>query len=263
MSFFDHKQELYLFKYNDETVAITSSNKEFTFQNIIYKPDRYITRSKIVNQGANNKSPELTITMSKDSEIADWFKVTSPFRTVELFVYKVNINDPSDYLTLWSGKILSTTFQNNSVNFECFSKDQLLDKNVGRQTCAYDCQHNLYFQGCNLDISNFSIITQVKSIASDGVTIEFYDDFGTPNEYFKNGIIQKVNDEQVRMITEHNLTTIKMLYFMETLKVDDEIRLSWGCDRLPTTCHNKFNNYSQYRGEPFTPKISPFIGDIQ
>lgn len=263
MAFFNHKQELYMFKYNDESYYYTSSNKEFTFQSNVYKPDRYISRTKIVSQGSNDKSPELKITMSKDSEIASLFKITSPYRKVELFIYKVDITDPSKYLTLWSGSLIASTFSGNSVEFECFSKDQLLDKICGRKTCAYDCQHNLYFDGCDLNVSDYSIITQIKNIAADGISIELYDTTGIPDGYLANGVMLKVNGENVRMITEHSGNNIKLLYIMETLKVDDEVRVSWGCNRLPSDCHNKFNNYKNYQGEPFTPKISPFIGDIQ
>lgn len=263
MGFFNQRQDLFLFIYGDEKVALTSSNKGLTFKNNEYKSDKFISRSKVVSQGSNNKSPEMTITMSKDSEVASWFKIAAPYKKIELFIYQVEVNDLEKYLVLWSGTVISSKFSDNKVDFECFSKDQMLDKIAGRMTCQYKCNHNPYFDGCRLDINEHSIETNILSISEDGISFEVESINGFPDDWFKNGTIRNNSDKQERMIIEQKGNKLTMLYPIYGFKKNDNVRLSFGCDRLPTTCNNKFNNLKDYRGEPFVPETSPFLTDVQ
>ena len=261
--FFKHRQELYFFRYGERIETYTTSNKEFSFQNNVYKPDAYLSRTKITNQGANDKSPEVSITMTKDSKVASWFKVSSPYRKVELFIYQVNIDDPDDYLILWSGTVIAATFKNNSAKLECFSKDQMLDKTITRMTHQYSCNLNLYFGSCGININNHSYNTTITNIAADGITLTLAGNQGRPDEWFTNGTLKRNSDDQERMITSQKGNVVKLLYVVEDLKGGDSVRFTWGCDRLPTTCKHKFNNLKRFRGEPFIPEDSPFITGIK
>lgn len=262
MSFFSHKQELYKFTYGDNVKTFTSSNKDIIFDNRVYKSSRYIKRGKITNQGSNEKSPEMEIMVTKDNSTVDWFKVAAPYREIELSVIQVDPNNLDDFLYLWSGTILAATHSGNSVTYQCFSKDQLLDNNSCRFTCQYSCNHTLYFGGCTLDINDYSITTTITNIAEDGTTLTVASVEGLEDGIFVNGVLRNNSTLQDMMIIEQTGTTLVTWYQMTGLQVGDTVRLAWGCDRLPNQCHSRFNNMDNYAGEPFKPSTSPFLSTL-
>lgn len=257
--FFSHRQELYLFTYNDERIALTSSNRDLTFDNIIYKAERFISRTQIANNSAENKSPETQITVSKDNPVADWFRESSPYRSVELQIISVNTDDLNDFRYIWSGTILQCNFKENKVVFDCFSKDQILDRNLMRMTYQNTCNYTVYQEGCNLDINNFSFLTTITSIGADGITFEVASNNGRADGWFINGTM-RFGVQQIK-IQNHVGTTITTLQMFTGISVGDQVQISWGCDRYMTTCKDKFNNLENNLSF-LVPSRNPFKGEI-
>lgn len=262
MGFFNHKQELYYFEYAGEVFTFTTSNKDITFQNRIYKSDRYLKRTKITNQGSNEKAPELTIDMTKDNPVVEWFKFDSTYKEVQLQIIQVNTDDLTDFTYLWSGTILSNTLKSNSATLQCFSKEQVLESNLCRFTCQYQCNYQVYNDDCGLNEEDYSFYTTITAIAADGINLTIADNPNLPDNTFKSGVIRKTDTGKELLITQDSGTEVRIWYPMEGLKVGDSVQLIWGCDNLPTTCHKKFNNLDRYMGEPFTPSADPFMGSI-
>ena len=258
--FFTHRQELFLFRYNDETVALTSSNKNLVFENREYIADKYITRSKISNKSTESSAPEMVVTVSKDSRIVEWFKYTSPWREVELQVISVDLNDLNNFVYLWSGTILQASFKENKAELECFSKEQLLDLEMNRYKYQNTCNYTLGREGCTLDLNNLSHTTTITSIDPDGITFEVADVDGQADDWFLNGTMKFQN--QQFMIKSQKGTTIKTLQMYVDIFVGATVVLTYGCNRLPDTCKHKFNNLENNGAFSFVPNRNPFKGEL-
>ncbi len=258
--FYTHRQELYLFTYNDERVALTSSNRNYTFENIEYIADKFITRTKISNISQESSAPETQITVSKDNPVTEWFKYSAPFRVVELQIISIDINNPENFNYIWAGTVMQATLKENKTVFDCYSKEQLLDSEMNRMRYQNKCNYTLGREGCGLDINNFSFTTTITNIGADGITFDLASVDNREDNWFKNGTMKFGN--QLSMITTQTGSQITTLQMYVDIKVGDQVIITWGCDRLPDTCKNKFNNLVNNGAFPFVPSRNPFSGEM-
>lgn len=142
------------------------------------------------------------------------------------------------------------------LSLEVKSSVQKLDVEYPLRKYYPTCPYNLYSAGCGLDIDNFTFNGQITSIISG------YYQFGTnlikPDGYlasggieFTSGVLTGVS-VPIKYSTSTGVITL-LIPLSATPVIGDTFRAYPGCDRAPTTCSNKFGNFSRNRATPYIP----------
>ncbi len=172
---------------------------------------------------------------------------------------KINIKTVNEKQQLWDLiSLYVTKFQQNELDFhlECESEAIKYNKSL-LKIYSQTCRANLGDQLCRIDINKFSQELQISKIEGNIITCE---NLNQDNNYFKLGsAIFKVNDTGNLLSFKYRINASSRntigLAVLPALEVQQAkmVTIIPGCDKEFTTCHQKYDNNINFRGEPFIP----------
>ena len=259
--------ELYRFETEDHLHlwTYTTDSKPFTFNLQEYKPE-IVQRSEIKQSSGESAGSRLTVKVAYDNPVAILHVPYLPPKPVLVTIYAVQRRDSGvevkqcfvGYITSFAQKGPEVEFQ---VSHIIDSQQQRLPWIVHKPGCVWA----LYEEGCDAQKALFQTIVQSGNWTHDGSTgISSPAILSSPGPtWFKDGYAHDPASGQTRFITDQVGDTITLVYpFTGPDEIGDLI-LWAGCDHLPTTCKDKFDNKPNYFGFDHIGDYNPFDGGVR
>lgn len=175
------------------------------------------------------------------------------FAIVEIMV--VNYMDLTmGHMMLRKGTIGNVRTGRHNFIAELRGMTQSLQQVIGRVFAAA-CDADLGDARCGVILGNFTVTGNVTSTTSAHV---FTDTARTENAaYFEGGLVTWTSGLNATYSMEvksfaNGVVTLQQ-YMPNAIAIGDAYSMSAGCDKLRTTCRDKFNNIVNIRGFPDVP----------
>lgn len=234
----------------------TNAQRDITYNGIQYSAD-YITHNEIEHSAEMNKQA-LEITVKASFEVARQYIADIPSRstTVQIHRFLEGIND---FRIIWQGRVVKPVFdfESDTCVLSCEPVFTLLKRMGLRRRYQITCPWALYGPSCGAPKANFTWPEQLDYVQGGilgGAVIA-----AKANDYFTGGILQYGGI--YKLISEHKNGRITIPAAIPGLAAGAVVNVSAGCDKLWTTCRDKFDNYLNYGGFWWSPDKNPFTGD--
>ncbi len=247
----DRQVELFRFKTKNKVYNYTSSDKSVTFENEVYLPAT-IKRGDIVR--SFDESSFLDIKASKNIEICDLFKNPYPVET-KVRIVRLGRNDINDFDVIYNGIVKSCEFSVNEATFKAQDYVSLLTSEISGYAYQKKCNHKLFSKNCRLNSSDFSVVSDIEEVLTDGVSIVLEDAGGFQDGYYVNGVFSVFVDEEIqtRAIIGHFNNNIVIKSPIYNLTKDHVATIFAGCNLTSESCKTKFNNFQNFGGYEYIP----------
>lgn len=226
----------------------------------VYEPAP-ITRGKI-RQGEDIRKDVITITVPRGHALAAQFVNIAPEATTSVTIRRNHRTlDFSEAVVIWKGRVIGAEPKGQKTEISCESIYTSMRRIGPRFRAELICQHVLYSAECGADQPAMRVDDTIASMTSPTV-LEMNSISGSYDSgWFSGGILEHEGDS--RYIIAHSGSTITISRPMQNLSVGDEVALYPGCDRIITTCRDKFDNKNNYLGFPWFPEKNPFQVSIK
>ena len=248
--------ELYRFVRGTTTWTYTSGDTPRRFNNETYFPAA-ITRTAL-NNTDEASTDTIQIVIPRDLPVAAQFVSGPPPAPVWLTIYRSHRTDVTAVGTLITGEISTGAFDAASVTLTCEGLTSTLTRSIPRVLYQSVCNNSLYDGRCQVVKADFTVADTVESLNGLAVTVTHAAD--KADGYYAGGIIEQ--GEANGFIESHVGNVLTLMYPIEGLAGGDAISILPGCDKLNTTCKNKFNNIVHFQGFPYIPIVNPFIDGV-
>jgi len=247
--------ELYRFKNGNSEYYYTSSNNEFTVDNIDSVMDnvtflpRAIKRKELNIDGVTEDNFEFIAPISLKP--LDEFIYINPNNIIWVYLY----NEDGNLLYVGQISDLKYNLDKHSMNVKVNNIVAFLSNNIPKYTYSSSCSFDLFDEDCSLNRENYKVVFDNLNYTIDSnlqITIVNTETV----DYFNNGYL--IIDGQNNFIISHNDNIIKLLYPIKTQDFSGDIEIYPGCNKNINNCLNKFNNLKNFGGFPFVPKANPF-----
>lgn len=242
--------------------SYNSSDRDVTYNNQVFKSIQGGLVDSGIIQSGDPESDRLTITGPAGLEVAQAYRGMPPSDVIELEIFDVHWQDP-EVLTAWVGQVTSVNWPKlESVTVTCTSLDTLMDQPGLTDTYSRTCTAVLGDVWCGVNLDSYRVEGAVLAIDGSKVTVGAAG--GYPDGYFTGGYAEwEVGGGNFdrRHIEKHQGSDLTMLAGATGIPSVGVLRLYPGCDFLPTTCRDKFNNAQRLRAIPQLQGSSPFDGN--
>lgn len=117
------------------------------------------------------------------------------------------------------------------------------------------CPFSVYSKECGVDISKFRKSGKVTALGSGPNSIRI--DLQFANGYYAAGGIDWITGPLAGQSTQILQSNDGVILYMSALEVSprvgDQFYIYAGCNKTPTECKNKFNNWNRNRATPYVP----------
>lgn len=268
--------ELYFFRYGTSALdfyAYTDSEKPITVTLPIYGAVEFqplpIAREAIKSSGTLDKAA-ITVTLPRDAEVAELFRVYPPTQSVSLFIRHGHRGDPdSEFLVVWAGRVLSCKFMHSEAELTCEPIATAMRRAILRRHYQYGCPHVLYMGnelgGCRADkvaATRSTTVTAIPGATQIQLPSGWNGGFGKLK--FRNGMAEWVTPSgsvERRTVLQINEATnvITLSGVVRHLEIAGDVDIILGCDhQMDGDCKNLHNNVPDYGGQPWIPIKNPF-----
>jgi uncharacterized phage protein (TIGR02218 family) len=151
--------------------------------------------------------------------------------------------------------MLSITFDGEGRGKATFSPRSSSSARVGkrRMSCRL-CPHVLYGPYCRVNDAAYRVEGTLSSVDGRSLVSSVFS--GYSDDYFNGGKIQIGYAK--RAIIDHASDTITVDRVISAAASGSSFAAYPGCDKAPTTCHNKYKNKANYGGLEFLPTSNVF-----
>lgn len=214
-----------------------------------------------IAQTGNPQSDDVTVTLPRNTPVANLFATVPPSETVYLTMRRTNIG-ATEAPVVWIGTVKASKIVDlNSVEFTCLMIASSFDRQGLRLGWQRTCPHALYDRNCRVDPEAWAIQVPIESITGSEIYSSVIS--GLANARFTGGFVKwttALGTIERRAIDEHQGSRFSILESTAGLQVGMTIAAYPGCPRNTDGCLS-FNNLSNYGGFPHMPGQSPFDGN--
>lgn len=162
------------------------------------------------------------------------------------------------FVVFWKGRVSTASANSGTINLTCESVFTSMRRPGLRGRYQRTCRHNLYSVGCNVDPMDFAVSGSITNIAGLTFTIDEASAFASGyfvGGYLEYGLIR-------RFISSHYGNQISLIAPISNYEISLPIAVTLypGCDKVRSTCKNKFDNLNNFGGFPWIPTKNPFSG---
>lgn len=116
------------------------------------------------------------------------------------------------------------------------------------------CPYSIYSKECGVDIKAYRKKVKVTAVTGTN-TVQI--DIPFEDGYYTAGGMEWISGplagQATQIMDSKNGTIIYMSATNTSSRIGDVAYIYPGCDKTPTTCKNKFNNFSRNRATPYVP----------
>ena len=252
-------QELYKFSQTGADWFYTSGDNDFTYNGMLFKPET-LSRGEI-DQKNDATASSVDITVARTNPVAAKFIAYNPSSAIWVTIYRLHLNSDSlsDIQTIFIGRIVSVTFDGSKAVMKCSPLQGILSRNIPKILYQSVCNRVVYSSRCGVDQSKFAVLGIITAISGNTISSPAF--ANKPDGWFNHGVMIKGADV-CRMIIKHTGQQLTLLGPIDSLTIGDYVQATAGCDRLETTCANKFNNRNNFLGWTNMPNKNPFVGGL-
>lgn len=251
----------YEFRWGNSEWFYTSADRVMTLAGQDYEPVAISDEGITTGGSAPN---EFKINCAANLPMVGLFRGTPPSENVRVTMLRKHVDD-GETKVVFTGKIDNVKRPSGGAKAVLICSSGKARRGGLRLTWSRTCPHILYDGQCRLVRSLFGLAATIETITGNSFTVEV-----APHAtlgWFDGGIIEWDADGlgtlEMRAIERGDSTT-SFLMFGRTdgMEVGMEVTMYPGCDRLPTTCNEKFNNLVNFGGITQMPGESPYAQNI-
>jgi uncharacterized phage protein (TIGR02218 family) len=250
-------------------LRLTDCDRDVVINGVIYRSDIGFTASALLVGLNLNQTQGMTLTVGLSEEgVGGMTKRdlrTRRYSAGSVVLYECDYTQAADtQLAMFKGIVGRVTYTDtNEAQIEVlpFSDDTAM---FADQVYSQTCRASLGDSRCGFPIESFAVnfvVTAVTSLTTFQVDTFGPTAAGRPDiDYFAEGQMKWLTGDNAAWecdVLTGNLSTRTFTSFFPVpapIKVGDTGRVYPGCNRQLSTCHDKFDNVLNYRGEPFAPQ---------
>ncbi|QKF64549.1 phage BR0599 family protein [Campylobacter corcagiensis] len=241
--------ELFEFILENEVTYYSSKDSDFTLNNNIYKAASIYTKEL----SKDSLNDDAVIIASKDIYPINLFKFFNP--SVNVYVRILDEKGLQQFV----GRIKDVEFSLNdsTASLRLATLGGLMKSKIPTRTYSRNCSFECFDKNCSLNKDDFkiTILGSECEIAKDFMSIKSSLIEKKPVGYFTGGYAEF--NRQRSYITKSSKDTIFLMFPLGNLDKSSVINCYAGCDKLLSTCKNKFNNGVSFGGFAFVPSKNP------
>jgi uncharacterized phage protein (TIGR02218 family) len=245
--------------HNGSTVRWTTADLNLTHDHKSYPANTYNSERSSVSTRVGIEVDEVTLSLYPNAAqrlnglLLPEFTNQGGFDNAWLTL----IRSHADYAVhLFAGLITDAKADRTVIELTASTATVLLNIDMPRNVYTAGCLHSLFDQGCGLSKSTHKTSTSVASGSTQRLINTALTDDDNHYELGTLSFTSGLNAGLTRTIKAHTLAQGQLTLSMPLPNVPalgDSFDLYPGCNKLFTTCVQKFNNSAQYRGFPYMP----------
>ncbi len=245
-------------------LAYTDYDKDLIVDGLTYRANKHFNYSNIARSGLLQTDGMQIESSLSNEEIKEIDITTGKYDNAQIEIFYVDYNS-YEKNTLLFGTIGKIKILNN--RFVC-EVNNLLQKTQRRIVKSFSpsCRATFCDHLCKLSKKDFTQIgTVVDVIRSKSKFIAL--GLHPGKNYYKHGLLTFLNGRNKKIAVEiKSSIDNEVELFLELpygIQKNDQYSIILGCDKLFTTCSNKFNNTINFRGEPHIPGLQKLYRSIE
>lgn len=217
------------------------------------------TRDNFDDEGNPDDAKQLSIRVPRDHPFILEFDQREFPLMVAVRIKRAHLNDPDlGTFNIWSGRLVGVSFEHPWMVLGCEKIATALSQTGCRIRYMRQCPHPLYMPRCWADKDTLKATPLVTQLSANKAEVTVALSPAPPAGYYVGGIL--LFEGLSRFIIKQNGSVLTLSRPLLSLDVGERVTLHPGCDRLASTCLNKFNNLDNYGGFDFIPPKGPFQG---
>lgn len=234
------------------TLGLTSHNRALYFDGILHRAAPGLAPSAIRKTiGFSDESADVRGALSHGS-ISSKDLSAGLFDDASIEIGAVNW-ETLERAVLYSGMIGEVTESSQEFSASLRSAKRSLERDLVPYTSP-TCRAEFCGPGCGLSAARFSIEAQIDNIDLDNNSVAGP---GLQASLYLGGRLTPLEGPQTGMTFAIVATDGNAMILDRPIKSgaspDMAVRLREGCDHTHATCHGRFGNAVNFRGEPFLP----------
>jgi len=184
--------------------------------------------------------------------------LASPNLVVPMTVRIFRTHDgETDYAVLFDGFVDQAQMDLARCTVGCLPTIAAAKRKGPRLIFQSRCTWDLYGTGCGILKSAYAEDVVLTAIAGAAISATIFTTH--PDGWYEHGGWIQRGNGQVRFIEKHLGNTVHLQSAFPTdLALSEHVSAFPGCDRLESTCHNKFNNLARFMGFSRRPVRNDF-----
>ena len=170
----------------------------------------------------------------------------------------VPLVSPTGILTMFAGRVAPVSAGSTSATFTINSYLDLLNQNLPRNIYQAGCINTLGDTGCTINLAALAVagtvLTGTGAASINATLANATGYFNLGKVTFTSGANNGIS-RGVKQYTNGSPSVIALMSpFPNIPAIGDTFNVFPGCDKLQTTCVNKFSNLPNFRGFPYIPE---------
>ena len=236
----------------------TSGDVSVVYNTNTYLPAPIKTSARAMDIRLNESKLTITVERILDS-IKDFLTQIIP-TVVWVEVFKLHRDQsPLEASVYFIGQVRRPTFDGVDASIECVGFEKFLQMMIPTWRYQPGCNLQVFSDRCGLNKADYKETATLSSLSSNGLTLTSTDFSAFADGYFSLGYV--VFGDHKRVVTEHEGSTVNIQFAIYGLTGTDSVDIYPGCDRLMTTCRDKYNNLGgtldRFFGHPYIPIDNP------
>lgn len=244
-------------------LGLTELDKDITFESQLYQASvsyQPTTLQGTANLSVNNADTNGFLSISgidRDDIVAGLYD------HAQLFFFILDYDSNTKVRDLGTGWLGEVTLPGDEYIAEYRSLTQKLQQTIGR-TYNAECDATLGDARCGINLASFTDTGTITSVTSNSVFIDTALIGTQSDNYYNYGLItftSGLNNGLAREVKDYNDATgeiTTLLPFPYTIEVSDTFTVYAGCDKVKSTCIDKFDNLNNavsggFRGHDLIP----------
>jgi len=249
--------ELYHIWCGDSHWYYTSSDITITYDLQDYIPAAI--RRGAAGHKSNLEVSKVDIQCSVDTAPFNEFLAFNPIEIVWIQIFRIfRDQDPYEAEVIFSGQVEDAKVQGIKMNVSCVGLEYIMKQEIPFILSQPLCPWVLYGDECGLNKDSYDI-TDTVTVSADGLTLTGTGFSAQDDQYYTRG--WAVFGHYKRFIVDHTGNILTLRFKFPTLVTGNSVTVYAGCDRLISTCMNKFNNVINFGGDPYVPMDNPAYWD--
>lgn len=242
--------------------AYASCDRNIVWNNQEYRSIRGGIEDNGIIQSGDPNTDKLVLTASADLEVAQLYRGVAPSDEVRLVVRDMHYGD-SDVVISWVGSIKSVDWPKvDRCQVSCLSIEASMERPGLVDAYSTTCTAVLGDWRCKVNLELYRVSASAQTMSGTAITNGLFATY--PDGWFTGGFVAWAvgsGNFDRRHIASHQGSALNMLSGTAGIPLGAQLRVYPGCDFLIDTCHSKFGNEPNFRGENKLQGESPFDGN--
>ncbi len=241
--------------------GFTDHDRDISFDGIVFRAETGMSAGMLQQSLGTAVDNTHAMGALRDDAITEKDIAAGRFDGADVVIYLVNWSNVDQRVIRFRGSFGAIEYGHGTFKVEIRSLTEALNQPSGR-VYQSSCPAVLGDHECKIDTSKleYSITTKILGVGRDGeYSVGLLPQFD--DQWFQKGRVTIVDGEAYGLsaivkadkVADGQRRMTVWPDFGIRPQIGDEIRLVVGCNKLDTTCRDKFDNFLNFRGFPNIP----------